>query len=156
MPAKPSTSTARASSAAVRLRSLPGRKVRTALISSLSSSRHIEPAGGDADCLGVWRFIEAIGFPLVRAQEREQPLDPLLVIDFPNPVGTVLGHFYGFGEIPLDQKARHRMLLSFFANLLDPGWVKHQNISVAVIGFCPGGPTCRFILRSPPPLRAAC
>src|SRR5262249_39091020 len=74
--------------------------------------RDIGPPRGDPDRLGIRRLIEAVGFPLVGAEEREQPSHPFLIVDLPNLVGALLGHFQGFGKIPFDHKAWHESLLS--------------------------------------------
>src|SRR6516165_3814571 len=64
--------------------------------------RNVQPAGGCADGLRARRFIEAVGFALVGAQKRKQPLNPFVIINPPDVVGSLLGYFHFFGKIPLD------------------------------------------------------
>jgi hypothetical protein len=64
--------------------------------------RDIGSSGGDADRLGVRGLIEAVGLPLVGAQEREQPLHPFLIIDPDEGVGALLGSLDLLGKISFD------------------------------------------------------
>src|SRR3954451_9080385 len=66
--------------------------------------------GGDADRLDARRLVQAVGPHLVGAQEREEPLHALLVVDAHDAGGTVLVELDLLGEPSFDQVSRHGLL----------------------------------------------